>query len=93
MLPQWFADEGGFLVESGRTDAWTRHVEFMAETFGDLVAGWQPVNETNYYARVASVDRSRPKPVYSLRVDTRDHSFLTNGFVSHNTDREWNSAH
>ena len=30
-----------------------RHVEFMAETFGDLVGGWQPVNETNYYARAA----------------------------------------
>jgi beta-glucosidase len=25
----------------------------MAETFGDLVGGWQPVNETNYYARAA----------------------------------------
>ena len=30
-----------------------RHVDFVAETFGDLVAGWQPVNETNYYARAA----------------------------------------
>ena len=26
------------------------------------------------------------QPVYSLRVDTDDHSFLTNGFVSHNTE-------
>jgi beta-glucosidase len=52
-LPQWFADEGGFLVEANRTRAWTRHVEFVAETFGDLVAGWQPINETNYYARAA----------------------------------------
>jgi beta-glucosidase len=52
-LPQWFAEAGGFLVERNRTDAWTRHVEFMAETFGDLVAGWQPVNEVNYYARAA----------------------------------------
>ena len=26
------------------------------------------------------------QPVYSLRVDTKDHSFLTNGFVSHNTE-------
>src|SRR5207344_1032794 len=37
----------------GRTGAWTRHVDFMAETFGDLTGGWQPVNETNYYARAA----------------------------------------
>ena len=52
-LPQWFAATGGFLIEANRTDAWARHVDFVAETFGDLVAGWQPVNETNYYASAA----------------------------------------
>ncbi len=51
-LPRWFAAEGGFLEVSGRTDAWARHVDFVAETFGDLVGGWQPVNEANYYARL-----------------------------------------
>ena len=25
----------------------------MAQTFGDLVGGWKPVNETNYYAGAA----------------------------------------
>ena len=39
-LPRWFADDGGFLVEANRTGAWTRHVEFVAETFGDLVGGF-----------------------------------------------------
>ena len=31
---------------------------------------------------------SRPasRPVYSLRVDSDDHSFLTDGFISHNTE-------
>ncbi len=52
-LPGWFADAGGFLVERHRTHEWRRHVEFVLETFGDLVAGWQPVNETNYYGRAA----------------------------------------
>lgn len=52
-LPRWFADSGGFLVETNRTDVWARHVDFMADTFGGLVAGWQPVNETNYYAQLA----------------------------------------
>jgi len=52
-LPRWFAAGGGFLVESNRTEAWARHVEFVAETFGDLAAGWQPVNEPNYYSRAA----------------------------------------
>ncbi|QNI04879.1 DNA gyrase subunit A [Mycobacterium kubicae] len=39
-----------------------------------------------YYARVASVTPAGVQPVYSLRVDTDDHAFLTNGFVSHNTE-------
>jgi DNA gyrase subunit A len=39
-----------------------------------------------YYAKVASVEPAGIQPVYSLRVDTDDHSFLTNGFVSHNTE-------
>ena len=39
-----------------------------------------------YYAKVASVEDAGVQPVYSLRVDTADHSFLTNGFVSHNTE-------
>jgi len=59
-LPQWFLSSGGFLVESNRTGAWRRHVDFVAETFGDLVAGWQPVNETNYYARAAYGGRGWP---------------------------------
>jgi DNA gyrase subunit A len=39
-----------------------------------------------YYAEVASVEDAGVQPVYSLRIDTDDHSFLTNGFVSHNTE-------
>jgi DNA gyrase subunit A len=39
-----------------------------------------------YYAEVASVTDAGVQPVYSLRVDSDDHSFLTNGFVSHNTE-------
>jgi DNA gyrase subunit A len=39
-----------------------------------------------YYAEVATVEDAGAQPVYSLRVDTQDHSFLTNGFVSHNTE-------
>jgi DNA gyrase subunit A len=39
-----------------------------------------------YYAEVASIEPASVQSVYSLRVDTDDHSFLTNGFVSHNTE-------
>ncbi|CAJ1494342.1 intein-containing DNA gyrase subunit A [[Mycobacterium] burgundiense] len=38
------------------------------------------------YARVAAVTDAGVQPVYSLRVDTDDHSFISNGFVSHNTE-------
>jgi DNA gyrase subunit A len=39
-----------------------------------------------YYACVKSVAPAGVQPVYSLRVDADDHSFLTDGFVSHNTE-------
>ena len=39
-----------------------------------------------YFATVKSVTDSGVQPVYSLRVVTDDHSFITNGFVSHNTE-------
>ena len=59
-LPNWFTESGGFLVEDNRTGPWTRHVDFVAETFGPLVAGWQPVNEVNYYADAAYNGRGWP---------------------------------
>ena len=39
-----------------------------------------------YYAQVAAVEDAGVQPVYSLRVDTDDHAFISNGFVSHNTE-------
>ncbi|WP_099023864.1 intein-containing DNA gyrase subunit A [Mycolicibacterium palauense] len=39
-----------------------------------------------YYAQVASVTEAGVQPVYSLRVQSDDHAFVTNGFVSHNTE-------
>ncbi|MCA1673462.1 MAG: DNA gyrase subunit A, partial [Actinobacteria bacterium] len=39
-----------------------------------------------YFAEVASVQDGGVQAVYSLRVDSDDHSFVTNGFVSHNTE-------
>ena len=39
-----------------------------------------------YYAEVDSVEEAGVQPVYSIRVDSEDHSFITNGFVSHNTE-------
>ena len=50
-LPGWFGDDlGGFVDDRARQYYWPRHVDFVAETFGDLVAGWKPVNEPMAYA-------------------------------------------
>jgi DNA gyrase subunit A len=39
-----------------------------------------------YFAAVEEVVDGGEHDVFSLRVDTADHSFITNGFVSHNTE-------
>ena len=39
-----------------------------------------------YFAEVGTVTDAGVQAVYSLRVDTEDHSFVTDGFVSHNTE-------
>ena len=51
-LPGWFTEigEGGFVDDRGRSYFWPRHVAFCAETFGDLVYGWKPINEPAAYS-------------------------------------------
>ena len=44
------------------------------------------VDGSYYYAEIASVEDAGARPVYSLRVESDDHAFLTNGLVSHNTE-------
>ena len=58
---------------------WPRHVDFMAETFGDLVFGWKPVNEPSAYAllgwRLGRVPaRACPTPSGSPRRSRRSTS-------------------
>jgi DNA gyrase subunit A len=46
-----------------------------------------PVMDSGYrFARVKSVTPCGEAEVYSLRVDSEDHSFLAGGFVNHNTE-------
>jgi beta-glucosidase len=50
-LPGWFSeDERGFVDEHARRYFWARHVDWVGETFGDLVFGWKPINEPLWYA-------------------------------------------
>lgn len=51
VLPTWVAPDGlGFCDERAHSYYWRRHLEFIADTYGDLVFGWQPVNEPVVYA-------------------------------------------
>ncbi|MPY77286.1 MAG: DNA gyrase subunit A [Actinophytocola sp.] len=67
--------------ESRRSEI-TEHI-----TNADVLDVVEPlVDGRYYYAEVASVSDAGVQPVYSLRVDSDDHAFITNGFVSHNTE-------
>ncbi|MEY2462416.1 MAG: beta-glucosidase, partial [Acidimicrobiaceae bacterium] len=53
-LPGWFSeDERGFLDERMARRVWPGHVDWIAETFGDLVSGWIPMHEPVTYAALA----------------------------------------
>ncbi|MGZ4714129.1 MAG: family 1 glycosylhydrolase [Acidimicrobiia bacterium] len=54
-LPGWFTEvgEGAFCDDRARSYHWARHVAFCAETFGDLVFGWKPINEPFAYAALS----------------------------------------
>jgi DNA gyrase subunit A len=39
-----------------------------------------------YYAAVESITAAGPQAVFSIRVDSDDHAFVSNGFISHNTE-------
>ncbi len=72
-----------------RIDRWIHHRTAISAriTNRDVLDVVEPlVDGRFYYAEVSSVTDAGIQPVYSLRVDTDDHSFITNGFVSHNTE-------
>jgi beta-glucosidase len=58
-MPGWFTEmgEGGFLDDRARSYYWARHVAFVAETFGDLVFGWKPINEPSAYSFIYGARR------------------------------------
>lgn len=60
-LPGWFAhDEHGYADSRSRGYYWARHVEFVAEAFGDLVRGWVPVYEPSRWALRGWIQGTRP---------------------------------
>jgi DNA gyrase subunit A len=71
-----------------RVERYERNRVAVLDRVSDEVRGVvQPLMTGDYYyAEVESVTDAGAQPVYSLRVESDDHSFLTNGFVSHNTE-------
>jgi DNA gyrase subunit A len=53
----------------------------------EILATILPVMDSGYrFERVTSIVDEAPAVVYSIRVDSDDHSFLAGGFVNHNTE-------
>lgn len=72
-----------------RVERWERDGEELRRriTNPEVRALVEPLVDGRYYfAEVAAVEDAGPRPVYSLRVDSDEHAFVTNGFVSHNTE-------
>ena len=71
-----------------RVERWERDgEEILGRITAEAAEVVQPlVDGRFYYAEVTAVEDAGVQPVYSLRVDTDDHAFVTNGFVSHNTE-------
>ena len=72
-----------------RIEAWERDgAEIAAHITGPGVLGVvEPLVDGRFhYAEVTSIRPAGTQAVYSIRVDTDDHAFVTNGFVSHNTE-------
>lgn len=59
--PGWFTDDArGFTDADGLGRTWPRHVDRVAETFGDLVTGWVPVLDPFTLARTGFLTGTRP---------------------------------
>lgn len=73
----------------GRLARWRRDGEQILSRIADpdvRAIATELTDGRFYYAKVASVTDAGLQPVYSLRIDSQDHAFITNGFVSHNTE-------
>ena len=73
-MPGWFTEigEGGFVDDHARSYFWARHVAFCAETFGDLVFGWKPINEPGAFAGIYTQKARRFDVLGAILLAQRD---------------------
>ena len=72
-----------------RIERWQHRSDEIRSHINDpdvLAVVEQIVDHGFFYATVSDVLPAGFQPVYSLRVDSDDHSFVGNGFVNHNTE-------
>ncbi|MEN8237756.1 MAG: DNA gyrase subunit A, partial [Actinomycetota bacterium] len=72
-----------------RVERWQHRSDEIRSHISDpdvLAVVNQIVEHGFYYATVSEVVAAGLQPVYSLRVDSDDHSFIGDGFVNHNTE-------
>ncbi|MFA4889865.1 MAG: DNA gyrase subunit A [Candidatus Omnitrophota bacterium] len=63
---------------------WPRLKECLDKEDGEL---FEILRKNRYiFDRIISLDASGKKKVYSIKVDSSCHSFISNGFISHNTE-------
>lgn len=77
-LPGWFSeDEGGFRDDGMVRRVWPAHVDRIGETFGDLVAGWVPIDQPSAYAAMTWADEDdRYTGLRNLRRANREAALL-----------------
>jgi beta-glucosidase len=80
-LPGWFSeDERGFRDDRMARRVWPAHVDHVAESFGDLVDGWIPIDQPSAYAAMTwPEDDDRYTGVTNLRAANREAARLLSG--------------
>ena len=69
-----------------RTERWATERLRIIDRFKDeaMLAAILPIMDSGYlFDEVQTVSREADAPVYSVKVDTEEHSFLAGGFVNH----------
>jgi DNA gyrase/topoisomerase IV subunit A len=78
------------LLELGTVSTiWHTETDGMPKSF--LVTKTSGITKYAYFP-VTSVEDETPQQVYSIKVDTEDHSFLAGGFINHNTEARLSKA-
>jgi len=72
-----------------RVERWEAERHRIVDEIGDpeVIATILPIMDSGYrFETVTEVVPAEPVEVYSVRVESEDHSFLAGGFVNHNTE-------